>query len=374
MTPMLVREVRSRADMRAFVRLPARLYRDDPYWAPPLWADEKSAYTPKKNAILRHSDYRLLLAEKDGVVVGRSLAYVDHSFNDYYHGRTGFFGAWECANDLEAARALDDASVSWLRGQGMERVRGPIHPVAESWGFLLDGFGQPPVFMASYNPAWYNELMVHLGYAKVKDLLAYEGSTERSYTIPPRFGKFEKRFRAGHERFTVRRLSLASLERDADAILRISNIAIKDNWGFVPLDRQEFQDMFRRLKPIADPDAVWLVEDKGTAVGFALGFPDLNVILRRIKGRLFPLGFLQIVFGMRSVRDYRLFGLAVLPEYHGLGLDVLLYTSLYTALAPRIRRLEANYILEDNPKIRNALEKLGLDLVKTYRVYEKEIP
>ena len=132
--------------------------------------------------------------------------------------------------------------------------------------------------------------------------------------------------------------------------------------------------MFRKLKPIADPQAIWLVEDRGKPVGFALGFPDLNVVLRRTGGRLFPFGFLHLLLGLRKVRDYRLFGLAVLPEYHGRGLDVLLSMELFRALAPRIRRLEANYILEDNLKIRNALEKLGLDLVKCYRVYEKDVP
>jgi GNAT superfamily N-acetyltransferase len=142
----------------------------------------------------------------------------------------------------------------------------------------------------------------------------------------------------------------------------------------VPLNSDEFQDMFRKLKPIADPQAIWLVEDRGKPVGFALGFPDLNVVLRRTGGRLFPFGFLHLLLGLRKVRDYRLFGLAVLPEYHGRGLDVLLSMELFRALAPRIRRLEANYILEDNLKIRNALEKLGLDLVKCHRVYEKDVP
>ncbi len=151
-------------------------------------------------------------------------------------------------------------------------------------------------------------------------------------------------------------------------------MALADNWGYVPLDRGEFQAMFRKLRPIADPDAIWFVEDKGRPVGFALGFPDLNVILRRIGGRLLPLGFLQVLFGVRRLTDYRLFGLAVLPEYQGRGLDVLLYIQIYRALSSRIRRLEANYILEDNLKIRNALEKLALDKVKTYRVYEKPIP
>ncbi|MGA2642882.1 MAG: GNAT family N-acetyltransferase [Spirochaetia bacterium] len=369
---MRVHEVSSAADMRRFVYFPRYLYRDDPCWAPPLWMDERRAYSARTNAILAHSDYSLVLAEDDGRVVGRSLVYVDHAFNSWYGTRTGFFGAFECVEDFGAARALDDAAVSWLRARGMNRVRGPIHPVAESWGFLLDG-GEPPVFMAPYNPRYYNDFVRRLGYAKVKDLLAYDASTERNYTIPERFSRFGERRLADGSGLTVRMLSMKDLVRDADAILRISNEAIKDNWGYVPLNREEFQDMFRKLKPIADPRAIWFVEHHGTPVGFALGFPDLNVILRRIGGRLLPLGFLQLLFGIRKVTDYRLFGLAVLPQYHGKGLDVLLYLQIYRALSPRIRRLEANYVLEDNPRIRNALKKLGLDLVKTYRVYEKAV-
>jgi len=369
---MDVREVRTASDLRRFVYFPRELYRDNRCWAPPLWMDERRAYSARTNAILAHSDYSLILAEDHGRVAGRSLVYVDHAFNSWYRSATGFFGAFECVNDFDVARSLDEAAVSWLRGRGMDRIRGPIHPVSESWGFLLDSFDQPPVFMAPYNPAYYNEFAVRLGYHKAKDLLAYDARHER-YRIPERFVRFgEKRLTDGSG-LALRRLSMKDLVRDADTILSISNEAIKGNWGYVPVQRDEFQDMFRKLKPIADPEAIWFVEDRGRPVGYALGFPDLNVILRRIGGRLFPLGFARLLFGVRGVTEYRLFALAVLPEYHGKGLDVLLYLQLYKALAPRIRRLEANYILEDNARIRNALEKLGLALVKTYRVYEKAV-
>jgi len=359
--------------MRKFVFFPRALYRNDPLWAPPIWADERKAYSAKTNAILSHSDYVLLLAENDGGVIGRSLVYVDRSFNAYYRARTGFFGAFECVEDLQAARALDETAGEWLSARGMDRVRGPIHPVAESWGFLQRGFDTPPVFMAPYNPPYYNEFMDRLGYAKAKDLLAYEGSTEKGYELPARFERFAEKLLARHPGLGVRKLSLKDLERDAEAVWSISNVAVADNWGYVPLDRGELMDMLKKLKPIADPEAVWFVEDEGRPVGYALGFPDLNIILKRIGGRLFPFGFLQVLFGVKKVKDYRLFGLAVLPEYQGMGLDVLLYIQLYRSLSGRIRRLEANYILEDNAKIRNALEKLDLELVKSYRVYEKTL-
>ncbi|MBN1836781.1 MAG: GNAT family N-acetyltransferase [Spirochaetales bacterium] len=142
----------------------------------------------------------------------------------------------------------------------------------------------------------------------------------------------------------------------------------------MPLEPDELTSMFRKLKPIADPDAIWFVEDAGEPVGYCLGFPDLNQILRRIRGRLLPFGFVTLLTGVRKIRDFRLFGLAVMPRYQGMGLDVLLYMSLFEALAPRGVRLEANYILEDNPRIRNALIKLGLEQTIVYRVYEKSLP
>lgn len=366
-----VAEVGGRREFREFLFLPERLYRGDPNWSPPLWVDERRTFTAR-NPVLAHSDWRLLLARREGRPVGRLLSYVDHSFNGYYRSATGFFGSFE-AEDPEAAAALLGEAERWLAGRGMEAVRGPINPVSECWGFLLEGFERPPVFMSPYNPPRYNQYAAASGYAKVKDLLVYEGDAREGYRIPERFLRFRDRLLARRPALAVRRLELGRIEREAEAIWKITNEAVAGNWGYVPLDKEELAGVLRQLRPIADPDAIWLVEDGGEPVGYALGFPDLNPILRRIRGRLLPLGFLTLLRGARRSRDFRLFGLAVRPAYHGLGLDVLLYVSLFEALQPRGVRLEANYILEDNARIRNALEKLQLHPTRTYRVYEKRL-
>ncbi len=367
-----VEDVDGAGALREFVFLPERLYRNDPVWRPPLWIDERVTYT-RRNPILAHSDYRLLLARCNGSACGRVVAYVDHAFNKFYGSHTGFFGSFECVEDRDVAAALLDEAESWLADAGMDRVRGPINPISECWGFLRRGFESPPVFLAPYNPPFYNDLVAGQGYAKVKDLLVYEADARRGYRIPARFERFRDRMRARRPRFSVRRIDLRRIGSEAEHIWRITNEAVRNNWGYVPLDRSELESMLRRLKPLASPDAIWMVEDSGVPVGYALGFPDLNVLLARTRGRLFPLGFVTLLTGLRQVRDYRLFGLAVLPAYHNLGLDVLLYMSLYEALAPRGVRLEANYILEDNRRIRNALEKLDMEQTKVYRVYEKAL-
>jgi ribosomal protein S18 acetylase RimI-like enzyme len=366
--------VTDRRGMRDFVRFPALLYNNDPLWAPPIWPEERTAYRKEKNAILVNSDFELLVVYDDrGRTAGRCLVYIDHTYNNYYQSKTGFFGAFECVDSYSAAELLLNEAVAWLGRQGMDRMLGPINPVAEFWGFLLEGFDTPPVFLSPYNPPYYNDMMEEYGMVKAKDLLALEASKEWGYTIPERFERFSEILLQRRPGFGLRKIDMKNLIRDAEHIWEITNTALSSNWGYVPVDRGVMEDMVRRLKPVLDPDAIWFVEDRGKPVGFALGFPDINPILTRTRGRLFPFGFVRLLRALKTVQRYRLLSLAVLPQYHGMGLDVLLYRQLYRALSPKITTLEANYILEDNFRIRNALEKLGLRQIKKYRIYEKPI-
>jgi GNAT superfamily N-acetyltransferase len=368
-----VRSVSGARVLRDFIRFPAALYRGDPLWAPPIWAAEKSAYSPGHNSVLNRSRHILLGAYRGSEIVGRVVAYVDPRFNNHFGTTTGFFGSFECIDDGSVSGALLSSVEAWLAGQGMNRVRGPINPVAECWGFLVDGVQKPPVYMSPHNPPYYDRLMREAGYMGVKDLLAYEADASKGYRIPERFSRFEKILTTRKPSITTRTIDPENLERDAEFVRTILNEGVNGNWGFVPVESDEMAGVVRDLKPILDPDAVWFVEDAGVPVACCLGFPDINVIVRRIHGRLFPFGFLRLLLGARRLRDYRLWGLAVLPAYQAQGLDVLLYLRLFQSLAHRNVRMEANYILEDNLKIRNALEKLGMNAIKTYRVYEKRI-
>ncbi len=377
-TAVRIVTVEGKRSLRPFVRLPERLYAGDDRWIPPLWHDEMQAYDRAHNPILKNADFVLHLALRNGEPVGRNLVYVDHAFNSFNSSRIGFFGAFECERNEATSTALIEAAERWLESHGMEAVRGPIHPTAEIWGFLQNGFDRAPIMMSPYNPPWYNDLFESADYYKVQDLLVYEADAKRNYVLPERFARFADTLLNRHPHLRVRPLVRSDIPGEADNMWRISNESYVGNWGYVPVDRHIVEDLVRRLKPIIDPDAVWFVEDSRRpegqqAVGYALGFPDINPTVKRISGRLFPLGLPRLMAGIKRERNFRLFGLGVIPEYQGLGLDVLLYVMLFRALSPRNIRLEANYILEDNYRIRNALEKLGMEQIKTYRIYEKAL-
>lgn len=371
---MQVIAVTTKRQMRAFVRVPQMLFGDHTCYVPPIWLDEAQAYTKKANPILRNSDFVLFLALDDaGTPVGRTIAYIDHTFNKFYQTKIGFFGAFECIDDPLAASLLVSAAEEWLTERGMDAIRGPIHPVAENWGFVLEGYDTPPVYLSPWNPAYYHDFFTTSGYERVKDLLVYEADMAKGYELPKRHEEFAERFLARYPGITIRRLDMKHLRDDARAIWEISNTALADNWGYVPLELPVMEDMLKKLKLIVDPDAVWMVEHEGKPVGFCLGFPDINILLKKINGNLLPFGWARLLLGVKKLRDYRLFGLAVDPAWHKRALDALMYIHLYQNLRPKNIRMEANYILEDNLHIKNALERLGMEKTKTYRIYEKPL-
>ena len=369
---MQVVPVRGRRQMRAFIRVPADIFKNHPCYVPPIWLDEAQAYTGKANPILRNSDFELfLLLDDSGKPVGRTIAYIDRTFNAFYHAKTGFFGAFECIDDAAAASLLVRAAEEWLIDRGMETIRGPIHPVAENWGFVIKGYDTPPVYMSPWNPPYYHAFFTDAGYEKAKDLLVYDADMANGYVLPERYEAFSRRFLARYPGISIRRLDRKHIKNDARAIWEISNTALADNWGYVPLELPVMEDMLKKLKLVVDPDAVWMVEFEGKPVGFCLGFPDINILLKRIKGNLLPFGWARLLLGAKKLRDYRLFGLAVDPAWQTRALDALMYIHLYQNLRPKNIRMEANYILEDNLHIKNALERLGMQHTKTYRIYEK---
>lgn len=371
---MHVIEVSNKKQMQMFVELPKKLMSGYEHYVPPIWMDERNAYTGKNNPILKNSKFTLLLLlDELDKAIGRCIAYVDNNHNQYYGEKTGFFGAFMCVDNDKAGALLVTAAEKWVKENGMDRIRGPINPVAEEWGFVFQGYRRDPVYMSPWNPSYVHKFFTETGYSKVKDLLVYEADMLDGYEIPDRYTDFIARYMARCPGIQIRRLNLKKIKEDAKAIWEISNIALADNWGYVPLELPVMEDMLKKLRMIVDPDAVWIVEDKGVPVGFCLGFPDINIILKDIDGKLLPFGWVKLITGARKLRDYRLFGLAVHPDWQGKALDALMYINLYQHLKAKNIRMEANYILEDNNHIKNALVKLGMKKIKTYRIYEKKL-
>jgi GNAT superfamily N-acetyltransferase len=253
-------------------------------------------------------------------------------------------------------------------------MRGPWSFASQEWGLVVDGFEPPPVLMAPYNPPFYNDQVLAFGLTKVKDLLVFVADTGDGYAIPERYLTLTDHVQRRYG-ITVRGVRMGRLEEDIAILVDVANRSIAHNWGFYPTTDEEGRALARDLRPIIDPDLVMIAElPDRTPVGFAITLPDLNVLLRGLDGRLLPLGWWRLLTGRRGLRQFRMWAIGVVPAFQRRAVDALLYRRLHEVLSPRgAVRVEANYVLEDNMPMINAMRNLALEPLRRYRVYEAAI-
>lgn len=374
-----VKPVKTKKDLMTFIKLPFKLYENDPYWVPPLIVEEKKNFNPEKNPFYEHSDVQLFVAYKDGKPVGRITAHIDHNYNEFHDEKTGQFGFFETINDYAVSKALFDTASRWLKERGMEQILGPLSFSTNSVaGLLIEGFDSPPVVMMPYNPPFYAEHIEKYGFRKAKDLLAY------IITVDEKFISFTDRLkrrlkplaeRAMRDGFTIRNVNFKKVDEEIPKLRDIYNNAWEKNWGFVPMTDKEFEHLALTLKQIAIPELTKIVEYKGDPAAFGLLIPDINQILKKVNGKLFPFGFLKLYFGFNKIDGLRLIALGIKKGYRKRGADSLMYYRfLEDGLKIRKwRYCEVSWLLEDNYLIIRATEFMGGKKYKTYRLYVKSL-
>lgn len=366
-------EVVEAPSKKEFVLFPWKIYKKHKCWVPPLIREEIELLDENKNPFYKHAKIKLFLAYKDKEVAGRIAACIDKRHNEYHKDKVGFFGFFECINDFNVSRALLDEASSYLRRQGMDRMRGPVNPsMNDSCGLLIKGFFSPPVFMMPYNPRYYINLLENYGLKKVKDLYAYYLSTltkpdERLIRIGE---KIKKRFN-----ISLRYFSKKALKRDVNIIKDIYSQAWKDNWSFVPPTDEEIAYTAKRLKNIVPEKFIIFAEKEGEPCGYSLILPDFNQALRVINGKITVFNFLEFLSALKKINNCRLITLGIIDKYRRLGIDLLLYLESFKVVEESgYVGGELSWTLEDNLSINKPIEeKMNAELYKVYRIYEKEI-
>jgi len=373
MTPVNIIPVETKRQLRRFIRLPWRIYKDDAHWVPPLIMDMKNILSKQKNPFFHHSDAQLFLAEQDGQIVGRIAAIVNNNHNKTHNETTGFFGFFECIEAQDVADALLKTAADWVRGKGMTCLRGPMNfSTNDTCGLLCEGFDSSPVIMMTYNPKYYLNLVQGAGLAKIKELYAYTFS--RDMPIPERFVKFAEKV-LDDQSITIRPINMKDFDNEVKIVREIYNDAWQHNWGFVPMTEAEIEHMAKDLKPVLDPEIVLVAHVNGEPAGFSLCLPDYNEILKHVNGRLFPFGLMKLLLNKRKIKGVRVIILGVRHKFQKKrGLAPAFYYETYRRGTNRGYALgEFSWILEDNVLMNRAIEGLGAKLYKKYAIYEREL-
>lgn len=374
---LTVRPVEGRRDLNRFVKLPYRLHRDEPAWVPPLIFERRQFLDKRKNPYLKRAEAELFLCEREGEVVGRIAAHIDPRYDELHGGRDGMFGFFDSVDDPDVAQALVATAAEWLAGRGRDRMLGPLDfTTNDECGLLVDGHDVHPMILQPWHPPHYLPLLEGAGLRKEVDLFSYRlelGLLHEGEHFHPAIHQMAERVETDHG-ITIRNMRKRDLQAEIWRFVEVYNEAWKDNWGFVPIDESEARFYARNLKPVLEEHWTFIAERDSEVLGAALSLPDVNRALKPMRGRILPFGWLRFLRARRSIDEIRVFALGVKPSYQHTGIAAAFYVRhLETGPPIGISSGEMGWILETNEAMNRAMEGMGGQVVKRYRILERSL-
>jgi GNAT superfamily N-acetyltransferase len=372
-----IRPVTSRRELNTFIKLPWRLYRNEPNWVAPLLMDLKKRLDQRKHPFFKHAEAQYFLAYRDGRALGRISAHVDRNLNEFQDNAWGLFGWFECEDDPEAARALLGAAEAWLRERGRDRMVGPMDfTTNDECGLLIEGHEHPPIILCPWHHPYYQRMFEQdIGIEKAMDLYMWSLWVTERDKVHPAIWEMAGKLESEHG-IVCRNFRKRDLQAECERFLEVYNSAWERNWGFVPLTEEEVRHLAKDLKPILDENWAMIAEkqDTGEVVGAALTLPDFNQVLAKLNGRLLPFGWITALREKSKIDAVRVFALGVKPAYQHTGVAARFYEMHFDAAERTPQKGgEMGWILEVNEPMNRAMEGMGGEIKRRYRVYERAL-
>jgi hypothetical protein len=359
--------------VRAFLGLPFRLYRDTSQWVPPVEIDIRRMLNPRKHPFYKHSQAAFFLAQRDGQVTGRIAVLNNHNYNMFNQERTAFFYLFECENEIDTAVGLFERSFDWARKCGLERIVGPKGFTAfDGLGLLVKGFEHRPAFGLPYNPAYYSRLVDAAGFEPGEELVSgyLSGHTQFPEKIHRASEIVQRRrgLRVAHYR---RRSDLRALVPKLQALY---NGSLSGTSGNVPLTDDEVKTLANQLLWFADPRLIKIIFKEDDPVGFLFAYPDISAALQRTRGRIFPLGWITLLQEMRRTKWVNINGAGIIEKYRGLGGTAILFSEMYKSVTEGdFEHADIVQIGLENEKMQRELRDLGIEFYKSHRLYHRNL-
>jgi hypothetical protein len=374
-----VERVTTRKVLKAFVGLPAPLYRDDPAWVVPLMFERLKLLAKDKNPYFEHAAADYWIAYRDGDPVGRISAQIDELTQDGHREGTGHFGFVEAPDDPAVFGALFETAEAWLQDRGMVRVLGPFNlSINEECGLLIDGFKDRPRIMMNHARPYYAARIEELGYRKAKDLWAYD--LDAVAELPENVLRIVRKAEALH-RLQVRPFRRRRMSDDFQIMRDIFNDAWSNNWGYLPFTAAEINKMRADLSPLLCAHSGKIAYWDGEPAAFMLVVPDLNELIADLHGRLAPIGWGKLAWRVlrRRFPCVRVPLMGVRRKHQNRPSGALMALLLIEQHRVEWRRRhgmvrgELSWILEDNESMKGIADSIGAVHYKTYRIYEKAL-
>jgi len=370
---MNLHKVTDRRTEKMFLDTARVIYKNDKVWVCPLDNDIKGVFDPAKNTYFKHGTVeRWVLTDDTNNLTGRIAAFVDFNLAPSYEQPTGGMGFFECIDDKEAAFLLFDTARAWLKEKGMEAMDGPINfgETDKYWGLLVDGFTHPS-FDVPFNHPYYRNLFESYGFQVYYKMEGFH--LDITKPLPERLGRIADRIlhQPGYE---FRHFTWKEEEKYTNDFAEVFNEAwasFKKN--FEPLEPAYIRATLKKARPIVDEEFTWLAYYEGKPIGIYLMFPDLNQILKHLRGKLGLFEKLKFLWLKKRNTITRAKGLlmGVIPKYQNLGIESAFIHNLSGVFMnkPHYTEIEFSWVADFNPKMRKTFIAVGCIPVKEYITY-----
>lgn len=382
MSAIEIKKVESRRDLCKFIDFHNELYKGNPYHVPNLYFDEMNTFRKDKNAAFDFCEAEYFMAYRDGKVVGRVAAIINHSANKKWERESVRFGWIDFVDDIEVSKALLKAVEDYGKSKGMKEIVGPLgFTDMDPEGMLLYGYDQLGTQATAYNYPYYPEHMDRMGgWEKDNDYVEYKLYVPEK--MPEKYATIAKMIQKRYN-LQVKKLKRNEIYGEngyGKKIFNVVNETFKDLYGYSKLTDRQIEQYVKMYLPMADLDLITIIEDWNTpdhkVVGVGISIPSLARALQKCGGKLFPFGWWHILralkFHKTEVVDLLLVG--VLPEYRQKGANALLFYDLI----PHYQRLgfkwgETHVEMETNMKVQGQWQYLNREIHKRRRCYKKDI-
>ena len=361
----------NRRDIRKFVNFPFSLYRENAYWVPPLQGAMESVMNRKTHPFYRHSTADFFIVEEGKETLGRIAVLMNENYCAAHNTKTAFFYYFESLDDNEAAGLLFNAAFEWAKSHGADQMLGPKGFLrSDGQGLLVEGFDVMPAMGIAYNPPYYSSLIEKQGFEKETDHL----SGYVDHLLTPRLHQAAERVIARGQ-FKVKKFhSKKELLTLIPQVEIINRQAFEHNPGFYPSTEEEFALLSRNIIAIADPRMIKLIMHGDQVAGFIISYPNINQAIKKINGKIFPFGWVHLLSARRNSKIADLNGIGLLPQFQGLGGNVLLYAEVENTLAGAgMKRGEIVQVDERNFRSKSDMETMGVIWNKRHRTYHKQL-
>ncbi len=371
---VIVKEAITKKEIKQFVNFPLKLYKNNPYFVPPLYGDEMKALN-HKSPYESEIESKFFLAYKDNNVVGRIQGIIQKQYNELKSEKRIRFTRFDCINDLEVAKSLFNALFEFGKSKGMEICCGPLGSSDfEREGLLIEGFDQVSTFSEQYNYPYYQSLIESIGFKKEVDWV-------ESKLLPSIDDKeiCEKLNKISSLLLKKYDLHIAStnvssskyLDKYCDGFFDCVDVAYSKLYGTVPFKKETRRKVIKQFKMILNPKDLVIVLDKSEkVVGIGLCLPFIGKALAKSGGKLTPLALLRLLKVIKNPKVIELGLVCVLPQYLNSGITSIFLSRMLELLSSgKIDHFETNLNLETNIEVRNQWKRFNSIEHKRRRSY-----